>query len=72
MYTSDKFNEIVKPFSSHSHNGAPTALTLKIVDASEVLDGPPIHHVVCQICGKDLTFGKGELKINMGGNPVPA
>ncbi len=71
MYTGKEFLEIIEPFSSHSHNGALPASNLKVVDFPETADGPLVHHVVCQLCGRDLTFGGKGSKHNLGGNPMP-
>lgn len=78
MYSSDKFNEIIAPFSSHRHNGKPIKPSdFKITDFPEpkvggklIPDSPIIHHVVCGFCGKDLVFEEGKSKINLGRNPM--
>lgn len=78
MYTGEEFRKIVKPFSSHSHNGVPVKTSdLIVIDFPEPVkdskitpDNPIIHHVRCGICGKDLAHEEGKSKVDLGGNPA--
>jgi hypothetical protein len=78
MYTGENFKKIIEPYSfSHFHNGAPCKpKEFKIIDFPEpetgrkaIPDDPIIHHIICLLCGKDLTFEKGESKIYLGRKP---
>jgi hypothetical protein len=81
MYTGENFKKIIEPCSfSHFHNGAPCKLNeFKIIDFPEpetdrkaIPDGPIIHHIICLLCGKDLTFWTNESKIDLSEKYIPA
>jgi len=76
MYNNRKFQEKIEPFKeNHRHGGLQPNFKLRSVTVSQKEEPPPNEekdHVICVVCGQDLTFLAKKSKTNLSERCLPA
>jgi len=76
MYYNIEFRKKIEPFKeNHRHGDTQPNFKLKSVTTSQK-EGPPLaeekDHVICQICGRDLTHLAKLSKVDLSEEYIPA
>jgi len=75
MYDNVKFKEKIGPFKeSHKHGQEKPRFKLRSVTTTPQEDPPPSQekdHVICLLCGEDLTYAQGGTTINLSEKYIP-